>query len=64
MISIEKPIGVQRIFDEAREQGLPEPGITAIATGLRFTLYLRESVSVKTASEPAQKAATGQAPCK
>lgn len=34
--------GVKRIFAEAREQDLPEPIISEIATGLRFTVWLSE----------------------
>src|SRR5690606_6725142 len=39
--------GVQRMFAEASEQGLPEPAITEIATGLRLSVYLREPVPVE-----------------
>lgn len=38
--------GVKRIFAEAQEQGLPEPQITEIATGVRLSIRLRERVSV------------------
>ena len=38
--------GVRRIFAEAKRQGLPEPVITEIATGLRFSIYLQEPVRV------------------
>lgn len=37
---------VKRIFAEARQQKLPEPIITEIATGIRFTIRLREPVGV------------------
>ena len=46
--------GMKRIFAEARKQGLPEPGITEIATGIRLTISLREPVPV---ADP--KATTG-----
>lgn len=38
--------GVRRIFADAAEQGLPEPVITEIATGLRLSIYLREPMQV------------------
>lgn len=38
--------GVRRIFAEAAEQGLPEPTITEIATGLRLSVYLKEPVQI------------------
>ncbi|NYT60500.1 putative DNA binding domain-containing protein [Alcaligenaceae bacterium] len=44
--------GVKRIFAEATKQGLPEPLITEIVTGVRFTIYLREPVVVE-GPEPA-----------
>lgn len=53
--------GVKRIFAEAAEQGLPEPLITEIATGVRFTIYLYEPVVVE-GPEPAgleQRAQSG-----
>ncbi|MDN5869121.1 MAG: helix-turn-helix domain-containing protein [Nitrococcus sp.] len=56
--------GVKRIFDEAREQGLPEPGITEIATGIRFTVWLKEVVSVDAASSTTGRPGSEQAPNK
>ena len=38
--------GVRRIFAEAAEQGLPEPTISEIATGLRLSVYLKEPVQI------------------
>ncbi|PAT36217.1 helix-turn-helix domain-containing protein [Vandammella animalimorsus] len=38
--------GVRRIFADAAEQGLPEPVITEIATGLRLSIYLREPMQI------------------
>ncbi len=32
--------GIKRIYSEAHKQGLPEPIITEIATGLRLSIYL------------------------
>lgn len=46
--------GVRRIFAEAERQGLPEPQIEEIATGLRLTVYLREAMNV--AAGPAERA--------
>ncbi len=34
--------GVRRIFDEAREMGLPEPKIEEVGMRVRFTVYLAE----------------------
>ncbi len=34
--------GVRRIFEEAKELGLPEPKIEEIGMRLRFTVYLRQ----------------------
>lgn len=58
--------GVKRIFAEAQQQGLPEPTITEIATGIRFTVRLREPVSVagpekRTSEQEAQSRAQSQA---
>lgn len=39
--------GVRRIFDDAREQGLREPVITEIATGIRFTVWLKHAMRVE-----------------
>jgi ATP-dependent DNA helicase RecG len=39
--------GIKRIFAEALKQGLPEPEITEIATGLRLTLRLRKPVLIE-----------------
>lgn len=56
--------GVKRIFDEARQQRLPEPGITDIATGLRFTVWLKETTSVDGAPDPTQQTTLQQEPTK
>ena len=52
--------GVRRIFAEAAEQGLPEPAITEIATGLRLSIYLREPVRIDVGG-PEQKGAQSEA---
>ncbi len=39
--------GVRRIFSEAKSQGLPEPKIEEIGMRLRFTVFLKEAVTVK-----------------
>lgn len=51
--------GVRRIFAEAREQGLPEPVITEIATGLRLSIYLREPVPVADGASAGKGAQSG-----
>lgn len=52
--------GVRRIFAEAAEQGLPEPAITEMVTGLRLSIYLREPVRIDTGG-PEQKGAQSRA---
>lgn len=52
--------GVRRIFAEAAEQGLPEPAITEMGTGLRLSIYLREPVRIDTGG-PEQKGAQSRA---
>lgn len=52
--------GVRRIFTEAAEQGLPEPAITEMTTGLRLSIYLREPVRID-AGGPEQKGAQSRA---
>ena len=45
--------GVRRIFAEATAQGLPEPRVTEMATGVRLSVFLAEEISVEPAvSEP------------
>lgn len=56
--------GVKRIFDDAREQGLPEPCITEIATGIRFTVRLKQAVPVEPDSAADGQATGEQAPGK
>jgi predicted HTH transcriptional regulator len=34
--------GVRRIFEQAREMGLPEPKIEEVGMRVRFTVYLAE----------------------
>jgi len=43
--------GVKRMYAEAASQGLPEPDINEIATGVRMRIYLSEPVSVVAESE-------------
>jgi ATP-dependent DNA helicase RecG len=37
-------LGVYRIFEEAKEQNLPESAIEEIGMRVRFTIYLAESI--------------------
>lgn len=39
--------GVCRIFEEAKEQNLPEPAIEEIGMRVRFTIYLAESMTTE-----------------
>lgn len=48
--------GVQRIFAKASAEGLPEPQITEMATGVRFTVWLKVHNPVAKVSEPDQQA--------
>lgn len=43
--------GVRRIYAEAARLELQEPEITEIATGVRFSVYLREAVPVDTSDQ-------------
>lgn len=56
--------GVQRIFAKASAEGLPEPQITEMATGVRFTVWLKVHNPVAKVSEPDQQALTEQVPSK
>ena len=51
--------GVRRIFADAASQGLPEPTITEIATGVRLSIYLQEPVRIETAPKPQTGAESG-----
>lgn len=42
--------GIKRIFSEAQKQGLPEPRITEIATGLRLSIYVQKTAPIMTSS--------------
>jgi len=46
--------GVRRIFEEAKEQGLPEPKIEEVGMRLRFTVYLAEMHDLASTSSPTQ----------
>ena len=51
--------GVRRIFAEASKQGLPEPIITEIATGLRLSIYLRDPMQIDTRHPIQQEPSAG-----
>ena len=44
--------GVRRIFAEAAAQGLPEPSVTEIATGVRLSVFLAKEITVVHTQEP------------
>jgi len=46
--------GVRRIFEEAKEQGLPEPKIEEVGMRVRFTIYLAQSHVVHSADNNTQ----------
>lgn len=51
--------GVRRIFAEASEQGLPEPPISEIATGVRLRIYLQQPIPIETAARTQSGAQSG-----
>ena len=51
--------GVRRIFAEAQQQGLPQPSLTEIATGVRMSIPLAQRHTVGAhAAEPEAEAST------